>query len=157
MTGIQETPPADWQEIKIDDLFTFRLPGGFTKRESLASERPAGEYYNASTRVTFEWRPIVLTTFRDRRQTWMRDYEEIISRIRGRRANIRTYWENKKGDRVYHAELNVGNWELGEVDLHMAVESIDSASPEIAKQIFRSISFPNPIPERAPEVLFTSR
>lgn len=147
MSLVQDTTIADWQQIEVEELFTFRLPQGFTKRLP-ASKNPVGEYYNGSTKLVFEWRPTVSVAFSERRQTWMRDYEELISRIQGKRANIRTFWENRNGERVYHAELNVGNWEHGELELYMRVESTNSAGLELAKQIFRSIRFPNPIPER---------
>jgi len=77
----------------------------------------------------------------------MYDYEESISRVRGKRANIRTYWDSN-GERLYHAELNVGNWERGELELYMGISSREQSSISEAKQIFSSITFPLPTPER---------
>jgi len=52
------------------------------------------------------------------------------------------------GVRVYHAELNVGNWDRGELELYMGIESTDESALLLARQIFNSITFPTPIPER---------
>jgi len=78
----------------------------------------------------------------------MNDYEELVSRIRGKQANIRTYWKMTNGVRVYHAELNVGNWDRSELELYMGIESTDESALLLASQIFKSITFPTPIPER---------
>jgi len=132
-----------WQTIAVSDLFSFRLPQGFKKR--VANEE-RGEYYNGETKVVFVWRPTQSPAYRDRQQSWMKDYQETTTRLGGRQANIRSYW-TEKGKRIYHAELNVGNWEKGEVELYMIVEGIDGSTPELASAIFKSITFPIPAPE----------
>jgi hypothetical protein len=149
----QDASTADWQQVDADGLFMFRLPPGFVKRDIPVGETAVAEYYKGATRLTFIWRPTAPVAFTERRQNWMKDYEESISRIRGKRANIRTYWQNTNGERVYHAELNVGNWERGELELYMRVESPDQSSLRVASEIFKSITFPNPIPER-PNAVF---
>jgi hypothetical protein len=139
---------GDWRLIDVEALFTFRLPNDFTKRDTAASQTPVGEYRKGSTNLVFRWRPATAVTFQERRQTWMNDYEELTSRIRGKQANIRTYWKMTNGVRVYHAELNVGNWEHGELELYMGLESTGESALLLAAQIFKSVTFPTPIPER---------
>jgi len=144
----QDSSIDDWRQIDVDGLFTFRLPNDFTKRDSAVSDTPAGEYRKGSTKLVFRWRPATAVTFQERRQKWMNDYEELVSRIRGKQANIRTYWKMTNGVRVYHAELNVGNWDRDELELYMGIESTDESALLLASQIFKSITFPTPIPER---------
>ena len=148
----QNSSAGDWRQIDVEGLFTFQLPNDFTKRKTAVSESPAGEYHKGSTNLVFRWRPGTAVTFHERRQKWMNDYEELTSRIRGKQANIRTYWKMTNGVRVYHAELNVGNWEHGELELYMGLESSDESALLLAAQIFKSITFPNPIPERPKEL-----
>jgi len=75
----------------------------------------------------------------------MSDYQETTTRLGGKRANIRSY-RSEKGKRMYYAELNVGNWENGEVELYMRVEGIDPGTPALASAIFKSVKFPIPAP-----------
>jgi len=81
--------------------------------------------------------------------TRVNDYEETTTRLGGRRADIRGFSRLKNGQRMYEAELNVGNWEKGEVQLYMRVEGNDAAMIELAKQIFKSVKLPLPSPERS--------
>jgi len=76
-----------------------------------------------------------------RRQPEMEGYQESETKIDGRRANIRTYSQIRDGERIYRAELNIGNWEKADVELYMELESKDAADFEVAQQIFASISF----------------
>ena len=144
----QDTFMNDWHQVDVEGLFSFRLPKDFTKSESAVSETPVGEYSKGSIKLEFKWRPATTLTFEKRRQEWMNDYEESTSRIRGKRANIRTFWRTTNGKREYHAELNVGNWERGEIELYMTVVGGDQSARRLALEIFKSVSFPNPIPER---------
>lgn len=79
----------------------------------------------------------------------MHDYRETTSRISGLRANIRSYSHSKDSKRAYRAELNVGNWDKGEVQLYMRMETDDPAMIEVAEQIFTSINIALPSPERS--------
>lgn len=136
---------ADWQTIEVQGLFSFRLPAGFTRRSS-TDER--AEYYKGDTKVIYVWGGTESGAFDKRRQPWMKDYQESTTRIRGKRANIRTYLI--EGKQVYRAELNVGNWEHGEVQLYLLVEGKDRDTLSLARQIFESVSFPIPPPEHRP-------
>jgi hypothetical protein len=147
MQATQTQSTADWQLVDFDGEFTFRLPQSFTKHETVTTQNSSAEYRDGQTVLVLEWRPTDPASFSERRQTWMIDYEEATSRIRGRRANIRTYWESKTGERVYHAELYIGNWESRQVDLYMSVNSKERGALDTASQIFKSIVFPLPTPE----------
>lgn len=142
----------DWKTVDVNGLFTFRLPAGFTKH---SSDDVRAEYQKSETKLVYIWGQTESPVFTDRRQASMHDYKESITRISGKRANIRTYWQNVNSRRSYRAELNVGNWEKGEVQLYMRVESSDPAMLDTAREIFKSVSFPLPAPER-PDLL-TSR
>ncbi len=146
----QNSSTNEWQTIAVDDLFTFRLPAEFIKRSSSATENERAEYYKGETKLVYLWGHTESVGYSDRRQAGMNDYQESTTRIGGKRANIRTYWQTVKGKRSYRAELNVGNWEKGEVQLYMGIESSDAAALDTAREIFKSVTFPLPPPERRP-------
>lgn len=143
-----QTSAAEWQTIDFNGLFTFRLPSGFVRNSSVRPDDVRVEYHKDQTKLVVLWGDTESIAYRNRQQHSMHDYHESTTRIGGRRANIRTYWQTIKTKRVYRAELNLGNWERGEVELYMRVESNDAAILEIADQIFKSITLPLPSPER---------
>ena len=138
-----------WQTIDFNGLFTFRLPDGFAMRAYLKPEDTRAEYFKGQTKLGIVWGSTESGAYGARRQDWMHDYHEATTRLCGRRANIRTYWHTNDSKRVYRAELNVGNWDKGDVQLFMRMESDDPAMLEIADQIFKSINLPLPSPERS--------
>ena len=146
----QRQPPSRWQDIDADGQFSFSLPQGFTKTDKTGVEKYLGEYYRGETRLLFIWGDTASPAYRERRRPEMRGYQELTTRLKGKQANVRTYWLSQGGKRFYRAELNVGNWERGQVTLYMGVEGSDPATLETASKIFRSITFPNPIPEHSP-------
>jgi hypothetical protein len=144
----QSSSISDWQTIDVNGLFTFRLPSGFVRRSSQEEGTEHAEYYKGETKLLLLWRQLGSLNYSERHQPWMNDYQEVTTRIRGKRANIRTYWRSVGAKEIYRAELNVGNWEKGEVELYMEFESNDPRLPDMANQVFRSITFPIPSPER---------
>lgn len=142
---------ASWQTIDFNGLFTFRLPAGFAQKEGTKPDDLRAEYHKGQTKLVVVWGSASVAYGR-RRQDWMHDYRESVTRIRGLRANIRRYSEGAGTKRAYRAELNVGNWEKGEVKLSMRMETNDPAMLEVAEQIFSSVSFPLPSPERSPDL-----
>ena len=144
----------EWEKIDVNGLFTFRLPAGFTKR---AGDEARAEYQEGQTRLVYVWGHTESPVFTERLQASMHDYHEAITRMGGKRANIRTYWQTVDDGRIYRAELNVGNWEKGEVQLYMRVESSDPAILDTAREIFKSVSFPLPPPERPGSLTSRSR
>ena len=144
-TMTQTSSTSDWQTIDVNGLFTFRLPAGFTKH---TGDEARAEYQKAETKLVYTWGHTESPAYSERQQSSMHDYKESITRMGGQRANIRTYWQTVNARRSYRAELNVGNWEKGEVQLYMRVESSDPAMLDTACEIFKSVSFPLPPPER---------
>ena len=140
---------AGWQTIDFNGLFTFRLPDGFTQRVATGPEDVRAEYLNGPTKLIIVWGHSESVAYNERQQNWMHDYREMTTRLRGLRANIRTFSQNKDSQRSYAAELNVGNWEKGEVQLYMRLESDDPALLPVAEEIFKSVIFPRPSPERS--------
>ena len=113
----QNHSTSEWQVINVDGLFTFRLPQGFVKRKLKEADNRTVEFVNGQTKVAYVWGRTRSLVFSERQQKWMNEYQETITRIRGKRANIRSYWQRLNGVRIYKAELNVGNWQIGEVEL----------------------------------------
>src|SRR5690349_1365242 len=138
---------AGWQTIDFNGLFTFRLPEGFTQRTGANDER--AEYQKGQTKLVVVWGRTESPAYDKRQQDSMRDYEESLTRLRGLRGNVRTYSQTVNSKKIYVAELNVGNWERGEVQLYMRLESDDETMLSVAKEIFKSINFPLPSPERS--------
>lgn len=139
-----------WQTVDFNGLFTFRLPDGFVRTSANEPDAVRAEYQKDNTKVIVLWGQTESAAYKDRKQNSMNDYQESTARISGRRANIRTYSQTIDSKRSYRAELNLGNWEKGEVQLYLRVESDDPAMLPIADQIFKSITLPLPSPERRP-------
>jgi hypothetical protein len=141
---------AGWQTIDFNGLFSFRLPEDFVRSSSNGPDDVRAEYQKGATKLIVVWGHTESVAYKDRKQDSMNDYQELTSRIRGQRANIRTYSQTINSRRSYRAELNVGNWEKGELQLYMRMETDDAAMLLIADQIFKSINLPLPPPERRP-------
>src|SRR5690349_14799277 len=134
--------------VDVEGLFRFRLPTGWTRTSAFNVAEVRGEWAKDGTKLVYIWGRTESVGYGERRQSWMNDYEETTTRLGGRMANIRSFSSVKDGKRKYQAELNVGNWEKGEVQLYMRVEGSDAATIETAKQIFKSVTLPLPAPER---------
>jgi len=146
--ALTQQNPSDLQTVNVEDLFTFRLPAGWVKRSSFNVTEIRGEWVNGPTKLVYVWGHTESSNYPERRQSWMDDYEETMTRLGGRRAHVRSFSRVMDRKRMYYAELNVGNWEKGEVQLFMRVEGSDAATIELAKQIFKSVTLPLPTPER---------
>ena len=139
---------AGWQTVDFNGLFSFRLPDGFVRSSSNRAGDLRAEYQKEATKLIVVWGQTESLPYKDRKQDWMNNYQESVTRIRGRRANIRIYSQTINSKRSYRAELNLGNWEKGEVELYMRMETDDAAMLSIADQIFKSVNLPLPAPER---------
>src|SRR5262245_60075591 len=96
---------AGWQTVDFNGLFTFHLPDGFAARSPLRPEDTRAEYTKDQTRLVVVWGRTESVAYKDRKQDWMNDYQESLIRIRGQRANIRTYSQTSGSKRSYRAEL----------------------------------------------------
>lgn len=146
--GMCQQSDRNGQTVDVEGLFSFRLPPGWTKRSSFNVAEVRGEWAKDGAKLVYVWGHTESGAYAERRQSWMNDYEETTTRLGGRVANIRSFSSVKDGKRMYQAELNIGNWEKGEVQLYMRVEGGDAATIELAKQIFKSVTLPLPAPER---------
>jgi len=146
--GGSEQGEPKWQTVDVENLFSFRLPEDWSKRSSFNVTEVRGEWAKGETKLVYVWAHTESGGYGERRQAWMNDYEETTTRLGGRRANIRSFSSVKEGKRTYQAELNVGNWEKGEVQLYMRVEGSDPKTLDLAQHIFKSVTLPLPSPER---------
>jgi hypothetical protein len=144
----QSSSTADWQAVDFNGVASFRLPPGFARHQSNEPEDERVEYHKGETKLVAVWGRTESPAYNDRQQAGMNDYHESTFRLSGQRANVRTYWQTVKAKRFYRAELNVGNWERGEVQLYMALEGDDSSVFPLADQIFKSVRLSLPPPER---------
>src|SRR5690242_1455485 len=115
--GMCQQSDLNWQAVDVEGLFSFRLPPGWTKRSSFNVAAVRGEWAKDGAKLVYVWGQTESGAYAERRQSWMNDYEETTTRLSGRIANIRSFSGVKDGKRMYQAELNVGNWEKGEVQL----------------------------------------
>lgn len=136
------------QTVNVEGLFSFRLPQGWSKRSSFNVAEVRGEWAGGETKLVYVWGQTESGGYGERRQPWMNDYDETTTRLGGRRADIRSFSSVKDGKRLYQAELNVGNWEKGEVQLYMRIEGSDPKTSDLAKEVFNSVMLPLPSPER---------
>lgn len=132
---------SDWQKINAEKLFTFSLPKGFTKTTMTGVENYLGEYFKGKTRFLFVHGDTASYAYDVRRQPGMENYQETETEIDGKRANIRTFSQIQNKERIYRAELNIGDWENADVELYMEVASKNQADLGVAKQIFNSVVF----------------
>jgi hypothetical protein len=146
--GRSEQTGTNEQTVDVEGLFSFRLPPDWSRRSSFNVAEVRGEWANDGTKLVYVWGQTASGSYSERRQSWMNEYEETRTRLGGRRADIRSFSRVKDGKRMYHAELNVGNWEKGEVQLYMRIEGSDSKTLDLAKEIFKSVTFPLASPER---------
>ena len=146
--GMCRQSETNWQTVEVEALFSFRLPAGWSKRSSFNITEVRGEWAKDATRLVYVWGRTESGSYSERRQAWMNDYEETTTRLGGRMANVRSFSSVKDGKRTYQAELNVGNWEQGDVQLYMRVEGSDPKIPDVAREIFKSVTLPLPAPER---------
>ncbi len=145
---MQQQSGMTGQTVEVESLFSFRLPPGWSKRSSFNVTEVRGEWAKGGTKLVYVWAQTESGAYGERRQQWMDDYEETTTRVAGRRANIRSFSRMKDGTRTYYAELNVGNWEKGEVQLYMRIEGSEPKTLDLAKEIFKSVTLPLPSPER---------
>src|SRR5881394_1358841 len=71
----------------------------------------------------------------------IRSLREDSITIDGKHATVRTFIYQYPRASLYIAELNVGNWLDGNVELYMAMDSPNRADIQTANRIFRSVKF----------------
>lgn len=104
-------------------------------------ENYLGEYYKGKTKFLFIYGDTASNAYDVRREAEMENYQETETKVDGKRANIRIFSQIRNGERIYRAELNIGDWKNADVELYMEVESKNQADLEMAKHIFNSVVF----------------
>ena len=123
------------QTINAEGLFTFQLPVGFKQSETGVDSFMRG-YQRGRARFIFVCGDSASSEY-DEKQ--MRDVREDAIFINGKQATVRTFLYKFERASLYIAELNVGDWRTGHVELYMGVDSPNRADIQTAKQIFSSV------------------
>ena len=126
-----------WKTINAEGLFTFRLPVGFKQSETGVDSFMRG-YQRGRARFIFVCGDSASSEYNEKNIRRLR--EDSIT-IDGKHATVRTFIYQFPRASLYIAELNVGNWRGGNVELYMAMDSPNRADIQTAKQIFRSVKF----------------
>jgi len=126
-----------WQTINAEGLFTFRLPIGFKQTETGVDSFMRG-YQRRRARFIFVCGDSGSSEYAGKN---IRSLRENSITIDGKHATVRTFIYQFPRASLYIAELNVGNWRDGNVELYMAMDSPNRADSQTAKRIFRSVSF----------------
>ncbi|MGH9906493.1 MAG: hypothetical protein ACRD8U_13035 [Pyrinomonadaceae bacterium] len=137
----QTAVPEAWRKIDAEGLFTFDLPPGMKQTDMAGVESFLREYLDGKKRFLFVHEPYSYLAYDERRSEEMKDYHETETKISSRRANIRTYYSVENGHKTYVAELHVGDWDKGQVEVFMSLEGNCSTDLETAKQIFNTVEF----------------
>lgn len=138
----QSSVPVTWQKVNVDRKFTFSLPSDMKQSKRLYTEDIFGEYTNGRVVLVFVHQPFGFLAYDRRRANHLKDYQETETQIDGRKANVRTFYTVEKDSQKYVAELVLGNWAEGKVELRMSLVSNNSADLDVAKRIFTSVDFP---------------
>jgi hypothetical protein len=141
-TGSHNGPSSGpkWKTVDLE-YFTFKIPSRFKKTGMTGVEHYLEEYLSADERFLVICEATASYAYDRRRQPEMEDYQEADTVIDGRRAVIRTFSQTEDGRKIYKAELNVGDWPNGRVELYMGFESRDKKELSLARMIFHSIRF----------------
>lgn len=126
-----------WQTINAAGVFTFRFPVGFKQSETGVDSFMRG-YQREHTRFIFVCGDSASFEYDEKN---MRDLREDAITIDGRHATIRTFLYKFERASLYIAELNVGDWRKGQVELYMGMDSPNRADIQTAKRIFKSVEF----------------
>src|ERR1044072_1715022 len=107
------------QTINAEGLFTFQLPAGFKQSEMGIDSFMRG-YQSGSARFIFVCGDSASFEFNEKN---MSDLREDAITIDGKHATVRTFLYKFERSSRYVAELNVGDWRTGHVELYMGMDS----------------------------------
>jgi hypothetical protein len=142
-TELNTSSPGEWQEVDAEGLFTFCLPSDMRRRAVSGVESLYRYYSNGRLSFYFVHNPYSYLSY-DSRKSEGKNYQEEALRIGDRRAMLFTYEQEDEGRKSFHAELYVGNWAEGQVELIMSGASSDPSDMQIAKKILTSVRFNDP-------------
>jgi hypothetical protein len=123
--------------INAEGLFTFQLPAGFKQNEMGIDTFMRG-YRRGRAAFIFVCGGSASSEYDEKN---MRDLLEESVTIDGKHASVRTFRYRFKRSSFYVAELNVGDWRKGPMELYMGMDSPNRTDIQIAKRIFSSVKF----------------
>lgn len=101
-------------------------------------------YSNNRLSFYFVYQPYSYLSYDSRKEEGKINYQESTLNIGERKAVIFTYEQEDEGRKSFHAEMYVGNWAAGQVELIMAAASSQEADMKLARQILASVCFAHP-------------
>jgi hypothetical protein len=125
------------QTVNAEGLFTFQLPVGFKQNEMGIDSFMRG-YRRGRAAFIFICGDSASSEYDEKN---MHDLREESVTIDGKPASVRTFRYRFKRASFYVAELNVGDWRKGPMELYMGMDSPNRTDIQIAKQIFSSVKF----------------
>lgn len=142
-TELKTSSQGEWQEVDAEGLFTFCLPPDM-RRHGVSGVESLYRYYS-SGRLSFYFvhEPYSYLSY-DSRTSEGKNYQEQSLKIGDRRAVLFTYEQEDEGRKSFHAELYVGNWAEGQVELIMSGASSDPSDMQTVKKILTSVRFKDP-------------
>jgi hypothetical protein len=128
------------QTINAAGLFKFSLPVGFKQSETGVDSFMRG-YQRGRARFIFVCGDSASSEYDEKN---MRGLREDAITIDGKHATVRTFLYKFERASLYIAELNVGDWRNGRVELYMGMDSPNRDDIQTAKQTFKSVKFLKP-------------
>lgn len=101
-------------------------------------------YSNKRMSFYFVYEPYSYLSYDSRKGEGKMNYRESVLNIGERKAVLFTYEQDDEGRKSFHAELYVGNWAAGQVELTMSVASSEQSDMKLARQILTSVCFARP-------------
>lgn len=112
------------------------------RRSSASGIESLYRYYsNGRMSFYFVYEPYSYLSYDSRKGEGKMNYKERLLEIGGRKAVLFTYDQDDEGRKSYHAELYVGDWAEGQVELIMSVASSEASDMKTAQQILPSVRF----------------
>jgi hypothetical protein len=135
--------PEGWKKVDADGKFTFYLPPDMGDTGGSGTESLHREYTNGKMHVSFDYQPFGFLEYAQREQAFRKGFQETEMQVGGEKAFLFAYLDtDRRGRKVYNADLYVGNLPNHQVKLQMLVSSTNPAMLDIAKKIFGTIAFP---------------
>lgn len=136
-----EPVPTGWQKIEVEGIFTVSLPPELRRSSASGIESLYRYYSNGRMSFYFVYEPYSYLSYDSRMGEGKMNYKESLLEIGGRKAVLFTYDQDDEGRKTYHAELYVGNWAEGQVELIMSVASDEASDMKTAQTILSSVCF----------------
>jgi hypothetical protein len=101
-------------------------------------------YTNGKMQVSFDYQPFSFLEYTKREQAFGKGFQETEMQVGCEKAFLFAYQDtDRRGRKVYNADLYVGNLPDHQVKLQVQVSSTNPAMVDLAKKIFGTIVFPH--------------